>query len=170
MTYTPQHLKRWTRPQNYAGAQWPDYYVVYGWTRDSDLLTRHNAEEITAALEAITPDDWPEDTQPDGPVINPRESHWACGWVEWIGVHKDQPELLRLADDLARRLDAYPILNEDRYGEKEYTAVSEYWAGCSVRDRIEYLARAHLSIYAARRDYLPKGDDGTLFEILRDGL
>lgn len=35
--YQPKHLERWTLPPYYMGAEWPDYFVFLGRTRDSRL-------------------------------------------------------------------------------------------------------------------------------------
>lgn len=43
MAYQPQHLRRWTRPDSYFGAEWPDYFSAgFGQSRDSDALERSN--------------------------------------------------------------------------------------------------------------------------------
>ena len=34
-----QYLKRWTRPTNYLGKEYTDYFPVYSITRDSQLPT-----------------------------------------------------------------------------------------------------------------------------------
>jgi hypothetical protein len=61
--YEPQHLKRWTLPENYYGAIWPDYFGAGG-------LRVHAGGALGES-----------DT-----VIVVRESHWRVGWVEWIAT------------------------------------------------------------------------------------
>jgi hypothetical protein len=153
--YEPKHLKPWTMPANYAGETWPAYYVFLVQNRDSDALTRSN---FTCALERIGGE---SDT-----VQVVREGHWACGWVEWIAIHQDDSEALRTADEIAAGLEGYPVVSEDHWSELEYTEAADYWEGMSVRDRAYYCKRAGLSIYAARRNYLPSDDTGALQELL----
>ncbi len=94
MTYDPEHLKRWTLPDNYFGAEWPDYFSSgVGQSRDSDALERSNFTSMLTALggESET-------------VIVVRETHWAVGWVEWIAIHQDDEKALKIADDIRRQL------------------------------------------------------------------
>jgi hypothetical protein len=49
--YTPENLKRWTMPPNYAGEVWPAYYTAgVGQHRDSDALARSNFRVLLARL------------------------------------------------------------------------------------------------------------------------
>ena len=97
MTYDPEHLKRWTLPDNYFGAEWPDYFSSgVGQSRDSVALERSNFECTLKALggESET-------------VIVVRESHWSIGWVEWIAIHQDDSAALRIADN--RQASSNPV-------------------------------------------------------------
>lgn len=101
MTYVPTHLKRWTRPNSYFGAEWPNYYSSgFGQSRNSDSLERSNFRCALAALggESET-------------VLVIRESHWAVGWVEWIAIHESEEPALRKADDLREHYDSYPVVD-----------------------------------------------------------
>ena len=88
MSYEPKHLKRWTMPNSYFGAVWPNYYVFLGQHRDSDALTRSN---FTCGLKALGGE--------SETVEVVRESHWAVGWVEWIAIHQDDAAALVDAKD-----------------------------------------------------------------------
>lgn len=116
--FEPENLKLWTRPDHYAGAQWPDYYVFLGRHRDSDMITESNFDAAMKALggESET-------------VIIARASHWAVGWVESILIHKDDSAALQIADDLAAQLEDYPVLDESDLSERECEAAHEYWNG-----------------------------------------
>lgn len=90
MTYDPEHLKRWTLPDNYYGAEWPNHFSSgVGQSRDSDAPERSNFERLLKALggESET-------------VIVVRESHWSLGWVEWIAIHQDNEKALAIADEI----------------------------------------------------------------------
>jgi hypothetical protein len=149
-------IARWVRPDNYGGAQWPEYFVFLGQHRDSDALARSNFEQGLAALGGES------DT-----VLVVSERHWAVGWVEWIAIHESDMTALTEADAMLCALSDYPVLDEEHHSELEYDEVSERWTGMSVRDRMELCAEHRLSIFAARRDYLPPDDSGSLFDSLR---
>lgn len=148
-------LKLWTRPDSYFGAEWPDYYVFLGQHRDSDSLTRSNFE---CGLQAIGGE---SDT-----VQIVHESHWAVGWVEWIAIHKDDTAAIAKANDILASVDDYPVVNEDHWSQLEWDEACDYWQRMSVSERLNYCKRADISIFAARRDYLPQDDNGYLLELL----
>lgn len=155
----------WKMPSSYFGATWDGWLVFLGRNRDSDLLTEHN---FTTALEALT--NRMSASASDAPgqetVRTVRESHWAVGWVEWIAIHPSDIGAVQLAEDLGAQLDRYPVLDEDKFSEKEWEAANESWAALSVRDRYELIKRiGNCSIFAARRDYPP--EDTNIEETLR---
>lgn len=149
-------LSKWTRSDSYYGAEWPEYFVFLGQNRDSDSLSRSN---FMCALDAIGGE---SDT-----VTVVRESHWAVGWVEWIAIHESDLTAIDKAQAILNALDDYPVVNEDHWSELEWNEASEYWERMSVRERAEYCKRAEVSIFAARRDYMPSDDTGALLELLR---
>lgn len=157
MPYEPKHLKPWTMPRDYFGAVWPAYYVFLGQHRDSDALTRSN---FTVALERIGGE---SDT-----VHVVRESHWAVGWVEWIAIHQDDAAALEAADSIKAKLENYPVLSEDHCSELKWTEAADYWESMRPRDRLEAIKRSgsDVSIFAARRPYLPSDDNGALQQYL----
>lgn len=152
----PKNLKRWTLPSDYMGAHWDDYYVFLGKHRDSDALTRSN---FTVGLERLGGE---SDT-----VVVVRESHWAVGWVEWIAIHESDAAALTKADAMAGEIDDYPALDEEHWSDLEYTEACDYWARLPVRERLCYCLEHGLSIFAARHDYLPADDNGSLLDALR---
>ena len=153
MSYEPTHLKRWTRPDCYIGAEWPEYYVFLGRHRDSDILTESN---YWSGLKAIGGE---RDTE-DGTnlVIRIQENHWAVGWVEWIAIHESCEEALRLADGVMERLADYPVVDDDDLSEREDKCVYDYWKGESLKYRVDLCREHGASIFAARRaDSVPEG-------------
>lgn len=149
-------IERWVTPDSYAGAQWPEYFVFLGQSRDSDALARSN---FTCGLAALGGE---SDT-----VLVVRERHWAVGWVEWIAIHESDTAALTEADAMLCALSDYPVVSDDHFSELEYIEAQDYWAGLRLRERIELCAEHGLSIFAARRDYLPPDDSGSLQESLR---
>lgn len=140
MTYQPTHLTRWTLPANYFGAEWPDWYPVVGHSRDSDDLEESNYQTALARLQAIEePTEWAHDGPP---VLEIRESHWAVGWVEWIGIHKDAEDALREGDKIREELEGYPVLDDDDFSRREWEHAETIWRECySARERIAYLRK-----------------------------
>ena len=122
MTATSTLLSKWQLPRGYGGATW------YGWlvapvstNRDADALIRSNFDRVRGDLED-TPDvslrDPDDDTDcPGWRVI--RERHWAVGWVEWIAIHPDATEARKVAEDAAKKLEDYPILDEELFSMYE---------------------------------------------------
>jgi hypothetical protein len=137
-----EHLTRWTMPKNYFGDTWADYYGSgVGQSRDSDALERSNFAAMLAMLggEAIAgPDTYL--------VAVVHENHWAVGWVEWIAIHKSNPDMLAIADKTMASLEDYPIIDEDLYSEYESDECDETWSNCyDPRQRLNYL-KSHADI------------------------
>lgn len=153
--YTPSYLKRWELPSSYAGAQWPDWYVIIGQHRDSDSLTRSNFECMLKALGGES------DT-----VKVIRESHWACGWVEWIGVHEDDTKALIEADGIMRDLEDYPVISEDHWSNLEFEEACDYWADLSLAERVRWCKDYGCSIFSAR---LTQPIPEVIYEVLTHG-
>lgn len=169
MKYLKQHV--WTEPEHYAGFSPDGDYVVMTRHRDSDLLSESNWDEATELLGATAFDSRESDYASRPAVYTWSAGHWAVGWVEYMMVRADAAaDILARAEKMLSDLDGYPVLNESDWSEREFNAVSDYWAQMSVRERADYLRDADLSIFAARRDYLPREDDGRLYERLREGF
>ncbi len=136
----PKHLERWTRPDHYMGASWPDYFSAgVGQSRDSQAWERSNFRVMLAALggESET-------------VLVIRESDWAVGWVEWIAIHESDAKALGVADAQAQRLADYPVLDEMDCSELENEDAQEVWANCyDNADRLAYI-REHRSQFDFR--------------------
>ena len=135
-----EHLKRWKRPSNYMGAQWPEWYVFLGRNRDSDCLTNSNFEtgfEAVKAASTVTEKD-DEDIRPH--IVS--ENHWAVGWVEWIAIHESDEAALELADSLLAKLENYPVLDENDWSEREMEEANTVWRDCyRPHERIEYIRK-----------------------------
>jgi hypothetical protein len=117
-------------PNSYFGETWSDYYSSrVGRSRDSDCLKRSNFDCMLSALGGETET-----------VMIVRESHWAVGWVEWIAIHQDDVEALRIADDIQKRLKDYPVINDSHLSELESQEADDVWQKCyNVAERIKYI-------------------------------
>lgn len=140
--HQPENLRRWTLPQCYSGAQWEGYYAApVGQSRESDALERSNWRQQWKALQPFAADF----VDADGDGVSPcivRESHWAVGWVEWVAIHETNEAALRAADELAGRLENYPILSEDDFSAEEQEEAETVWRDCySAKERIAWIRR-----------------------------
>lgn len=138
MKFTPKYLKRWVLPDSYFGATWDGYYVApCARHRDSDVLSDCNWEVMIEQLDAL-PD---VDLENDGPSRQAVcERHWACGWVEWYAIHESDIEALKLADKMAEKLEAYPVLDDDALLEAEEFEADVFWKErYNWQDRIDYI-------------------------------
>jgi len=154
MKYEPKNLNKWRLPAHYFGEEWPEYYVFLGQNRDSDCLERCNFAEGLAALGGES------DT-----VLVVRESHFLCGWVEWIAIHEADAKALKKADSIMDQLADYPVLDENRLSEAEQEEALEAWQNCfDDEERISYI-REHNSQFEwqsfAELRALVKGDTFT---------
>lgn len=129
--FTPKHLKFWTMPENYFGAVHPATYVGLSRHRDSDDLTESNFFTFLKRLggESETVE-----------II--RESHWAVGWVEWIAIHQDDEQAVKLADEMLGDLESYPVLDDDDFSAREQESANHIWRECyDWRARVDYIRR-----------------------------
>ena len=148
-------LHKWTMPDCYFGATWEGYYVFLGQNRDSDALTRSNFRVALKRLGGVsgtrTGDMFtPGTEEPTITVV--RESHWACGWVEWIAIHESNVKALEMAREMLEDMDGYPVLDESDWSELEYTEAMEYWDSMPLASKVDYCRDCGVSVFAARRD------------------
>lgn len=140
MTYNPENLHRWTLPRHYVGAHWRGYFVApVSRNRDSDILTESNFAQQWEALRAHLAD-VPNADESSPQIV--REGHFLCGWVEWVAIHESNESALRVADNLAARLERYPILSEEDLSAREEEEAQRVWAKCyNTRERVDYLRK-----------------------------
>jgi hypothetical protein len=175
------HLKLWVYPRDgYTGADLSDWYPIVGKHRDSDALARTNFEAALGRLQAVAGHDSPAaklrgrwyEADEDGdihPVVSSLSfSNCLVGWSETIFVYKDAPAaVLDEAESILDDLDGYPVLDEEAWSDLEYEEACSFWEGMSVSMRVDYCREAGVSIFAARRPYLPEDPAGRLYELLR---
>lgn len=134
------------------------YLVVLSRNRDSSILEESNWDAALKLLGGESDD--------NGPVQIHRFGHWACGWFELLLVNPDDDAKRAIAEDIENSLSDYPILDDDDYSDREYTYACDTWESFTIADRVDYLQRAQLCIFAARRAELPDDPQGALFERL----
>jgi hypothetical protein len=121
----------WDSMQNYMGEiPEPSWLVLLTRNRDSDLLTESNWEGALKTLGG------------EGENVEIfRFGHWACGWWEALCV-KEGTEKEIIANTLEKRLENYPILNEDEFSQREYEEANRVWKECyNARERAEYIRK-----------------------------
>lgn len=89
------------------------WLITLSVTRDSDALERSNWDVITGPILAAHPED----------AAIERMSHWAVGWVDNLLVRPGSPAEAAMAE-WSRKLDSYPVADEDHYGMLE---MNEEW-------------------------------------------
>ena len=159
-------VRPWEPPDSWVGKPWKGWFVGLGRTRDSDTLTRSNFEVFLKALREL-PEVLVDDTdnaaasyrteREDWSEVNSvfivPESHWACGWVDWIAIHPSNEAAIKLADEMLCAISDYPVLDEGHWSELETNEINEWWSKEPVRYRVEICRDCGESIFAARHDY-----------------
>lgn len=169
MAYPRLKATAWTRPDSYFGHNPEGDFVLYAKNRDSDVLTESNFdriyEDMCKAESRLPPDDDRESL-----VTKWSANHWACGWIEYLMLSKDAPDSLKeLAESVLKALENYPVYDENDFSEREWNHAQEVWKECfSLREKIKMCAEEGISIFAARRAYIPEGDNGAIYERCRE--
>ena len=161
-----REIRPWEPPSSWAGKPWKGWFVGLGRTRDSDTLMRSNFDVFLKALHElpeVTVNDTEnalqsyrterEDWSEVNTVLIVSESHWACGWIDWIAIHPSNEAAMKLADEMLCAISDYPALDEDHWSELETNEIEEWWSKEPVRYRVEICRDCGESIFAARHDY-----------------
>jgi hypothetical protein len=162
-----EHLAEtaWKTPESYGGFNPVGDYLILSRHRDSDLVSESNWAVACKLLGAEDHDSGEFDSRP--PVYTFRAGHWAVGWVEYLLVRPDAPDAtLKEAGEIVCSLAEYPVLSDEDLSEREFKSACAAWEGSSVADRVNYLQRAKLPIWSARRDTMPEDPTGALRERL----
>ena len=128
-----------------------------GQTRDSGCLDQSNFAQF---LEAVGGESETVEVH--------RFGYWGPGWFEIILIDPANESAVKAAEDCEAALADYPILNEEDYSARQWNRAGEYWAQCSIHDRVDMLRRFHGNIFEARRDSLPQSDNGELISYLAE--
>ena len=156
-------MEKWTYPKDYFGIDPQGYSILVAQNRDSNALTRSNFETISKEMKCIN---WDNDSMNSAPnVINIRQGHWACGWLELLLV-KNNTKAYKKALEIEKQLDEYPVFDESHWSQLEWDEMADYWAGMDLQDRIDLCKEHEQSIFSARFDYIP--DNCSLKDALRD--
>jgi len=116
-------LPKWQWPEAYSGKSWEGWHIApCSINRDSTPLELSNWQAMC------------EDIPESDTVRIVREGHFLCGWVEWLAIRMDDEQALRRADDIARALEDYPVLDEEKLSSMEFDAYLEAWESWGERE------------------------------------
>ncbi len=134
-------MKLWKLPDSYFGASWDNYYVFLGRNRDSGCLGNSNFECGLKAIRSvmskkdIPADDEEEYSKDEGATVQVvHEGHWACGWVEWIAIHKSDTAAIAEANEIIDCLEDYLVLNDEDLSNREYEEFLSGWSSYGAHD------------------------------------
>jgi len=166
-------LNLWEHPDSYWGPEFPDYYIVYGQHRDSDLVVRANWRTFMDVVETFENEKIESDTDTDGEwfIETTNASHWAVGWVEGLLVHKDAPqEMIEKFEGMVAALTDYPLLDDSLYYEMEHSEAGEYWDDMSEDQKMDFCEEEEYDTDNATRPFSEIDDNlyERITEINRD--
>lgn len=138
-------LTKWERPNCYVGPNYDGYFVGPSRNRDSDIIDESNFEAALERLGGETPcecnpaERWESNCTCAVRVIH--DSHWACGWVEYILVRETATEKVATLAEIQSDLDAYPILDETDVSERQIQEADSAWDNWGSRDLHDMVSR-----------------------------
>jgi len=126
------------------------WMIWYTSSRDAGLLEQSNEQAINKRLRPFIEGDDPD-------LVFESHSHWAVGHVDGFSLRVHQPDgsitpAFEEFCHIKEELEAYPILNESDYSDREYEATLE-----NYREELWRL-----------RDQLPEGWEGKVFSWFSD--
>jgi hypothetical protein len=107
------------------------WLVWYTSSRDAGLLEQSNEQAINDRLRPFSESDYPD-------LVFERHSHWAVSYVDGfsIRVFKADGSITPAFEEFCRikaELDAYPVLDEQDYSNREYVATLENYTSAMWR-------------------------------------
>lgn len=155
---------KWEHPAHYGGFSPDGDYLIYSINGGSCLLEEVNFKEIKNALDAVEKtlpareedrviSGFGRDERVGSWAYDWRASHWAVSWVDYLMVSSDSPdEMIIEAARIIKKLDGYPVFNDDAYGEARHEEVWKDWSeNLDLRERVDLCREVGVSIFAARR-------------------
>ena len=131
-------------------------------TRDSESLSRANWQSMLAMLAEVDPDENDHETHHFG--------HWGPGWFEIVLVRPDS-RAAGAMEECARKLDDYPVIDDDVLSAVEHDDENESWQNHDGREFLRAIA-SNLGLRAENETRVDDTDDtnerpklGELFEL-----
>lgn len=133
-----------------------DWFVVpVGRNRDSGPYAESN---FAAALELLG-------GESDDVEVH-HFNHWGPGWLEIIIVRPGSEAQVK-AEDIERRLENYPLLNEEDCFNREYEDFLSSWQSWGADD-FRKAVKQHFTMEEKDEDLLDEADDDTLRQFFMD--
>lgn len=161
----------WRTPKCYAGYDPVGHIIVESIHRGSSILGQSNYWTAQHRLERIAGSKPVplESVAHDGPFshFNPDDApalydfqvgDSLVGWIKYLMLNpkKASAALVAEAQEVHDTLEAYPILSEDDYSERQIEAMENYWRSEPLYRRIDWCRENETSIFAARKSYPPR--------------
>jgi len=109
----------WRQREMNDAEQWA---IIYTSNRDSGLIDQSNSAVIAKAMEQFSKGKYPS-------VVFESHSHWLVGHVDGFSVQVYRrgkiTKAFRTYFELQEQLEAYPILDESDYSDREFAATLE---------------------------------------------
>lgn len=139
---------KYERPDSYIGPDFYEYIDVMGRNRDSRLLDNYNYEAVKEHLKKFMKDNKIPDTitiegEEQDILMDIRQGHWACGYIELLKIHVGADNrLLVEVMEILNALDDYPVFDDLEYSEYCHDRLVEYMESnysWDMRDLKDYL-------------------------------
>ena len=147
--FVPKNLGLWEKPSDFSTSETDlgDHYVIYSQNRDSNLLTKSNWDYIVKNLDSHECDYLGDEFY--------RISHfsnWAVGWSEYILIHKDHTDLLKIADEIMGRYADYVVLDDEEFESNIKESVESF---CKNGERnVDWSNKKYFEDYFVLKDSL----------------
>ena len=143
---TATTLTPWVWPNDYIGTDWTGYYIApCSIHHNSSLLDQVNFRYQRAALDKT-----------DAVLV--LDSHWGCGWIEWVAIPATDQAAITIAEGLVEQLRQYPLLDEDGYYSLLDESAREIWGDASTDERESWCARCGVNEQAAGFEHLHEAE------------
>lgn len=112
------------------------WFIAYTTHRDADTVTQANWADFIEALLGRDPGRTPyvhRDADDNIDVELHRFGHWAVEWTEALIVRPDSEAAANVLD-LHRRLEDYPVLDDERLSAIESEEIAEAWLNYGASD------------------------------------
>lgn len=127
-----------------------EWLVVVTLNRDSGALDRSNYRCVLKLLGGKGTEGAKGSQEVADGVAVEEASHWACGWIQYLIIDPSRPDLVAIAGEALKRLEDYPVLDEDDYSREESEEADLVWRDCyRERERVKYI-REHPSQFEFR--------------------
>lgn len=117
-----RHLSTMHEEHSHNAMYWGDrgdWYIAYAIHRESPAIDRSNFSCLKSALEKWFNDD----------VFIERSNHCLVGWIDYLVINPHNKKLIRATINAKKKIDIYPVLNEDHLSNLEYDEFWEYATG-----------------------------------------